>query len=166
MDSEKDAHALIIFPLWLNLLKKGKKRISQFSLDLLSMERPSIKWIAINFGALWLKGTSAKPDKSSTKLIPWNSNNNYYLSLYHLFLLPFRLESKGKEKKMIKTISINQRVRQGCSLSPTLFSSYIDDIIRRWQIELKDKFYINNIEINTLLFADDQVILTNSKDNL
>jgi hypothetical protein len=31
---------------------------------------------------------------------------------------------------------------------------------------LKDKFCINNIEINTLLFADDQVILANSEDNL
>jgi hypothetical protein len=38
--------------------------------------------------------------------------------------------------------------------------------IRRWQIELKDKFYINNIEINSLLFASDQVILTNSEGNL
>jgi hypothetical protein len=31
---------------------------------------------------------------------------------------------------------------------------------------LKDKFYINNIEINTLLFVDEQVILANSEDNL
>jgi hypothetical protein len=31
---------------------------------------------------------------------------------------------------------------------------------------LKDKFYINNIEINNLLFADDQLILANSEDNL
>jgi hypothetical protein len=61
---------------------------------------------------------------------------------------------------------INQGVRQGYPLSPTLFSLYIDDIIRRWQIKLKDKFYINNIEINTLLSADDQVILANSEDNL
>jgi hypothetical protein len=43
---------------------------------------------------------------------------------------------------------MNQGVRQGCPLSPTLFSLYIDDIIRRWQIELKDKFYLNNIKIN------------------
>jgi hypothetical protein len=49
---------------------------------------------------------------------------------------------------------------------PTLFSLYIDDIIRRWQTELKDTFYRNNIEITTLLFADDQVILANSEDNL
>jgi hypothetical protein len=32
------------------------------------------------------------------------------------------------------------------------------------KIELKDKFYINNIEINTLLFADDQVVLANPED--
>jgi hypothetical protein len=31
---------------------------------------------------------------------------------------------------------------------------------------LKDKFYINNIEINSLHFADDQVILATSEDNL
>jgi hypothetical protein len=31
---------------------------------------------------------------------------------------------------------------------------------------LKDKFYINNIEINNPLSADDQVILANSEDNL
>jgi hypothetical protein len=31
---------------------------------------------------------------------------------------------------------------------------------------LKDKFYINNTEINTFLFADDQAILANSEDNV
>jgi hypothetical protein len=31
---------------------------------------------------------------------------------------------------------------------------------------LKDKFYINNIELHTLLFADDQAISVNSEDNL
>jgi hypothetical protein len=31
---------------------------------------------------------------------------------------------------------------------------------------LKDKFYLNNVEINTPIFADDQVILANSEDNL
>jgi hypothetical protein len=63
-------------------------------------------------------------------------------------------------------IYINQGLGHECPLLPTLFSLYIDDIIRRWQIELKDKFYINSIEINTLLFADDQVILANSENNL
>jgi hypothetical protein len=73
---------------------------------------------------------------------------------------------KQKEKKTVKKISINQGVRQGCPLLPTLFSLYADSIIKRWQIELKDTFYINNIEINTLLCASDQVILANSEDNL
>jgi hypothetical protein len=71
-----------------------------------------------------------------------------------------------EEEKDDKIISINQGVLKGCPLSPTLFSLYVDDIIRRRQIELKDKFYIHNIEINTLLFSGDQVILANSEDNL
>jgi peptidoglycan hydrolase-like amidase len=31
---------------------------------------------------------------------------------------------------------------------------------------MKDKFYINNIEFNTLYFADDNAITANSKDYL
>jgi hypothetical protein len=70
-------------------------------------------------------------------------------------------------KRTIVQNYINKFInRQGCPLSPTLFSLYIEDIIRRRQIELKDTFYINNIEINTLLFANNQVILANSEDNL
>jgi hypothetical protein len=61
--------------------------------------------------------------------------------------------------------SIYQGVRQGWPLSPTLFSLYIDDITIRYQIELEDKCYINNIEINTVLFADDQVILGKKEGN-
>jgi hypothetical protein len=48
------------------------------------------------------------------------------------------IEREGE--KMIK-ISIKQGVRQGCLLLPTLFSLCIDDIIRRWQIELKGNFF-------------------------
>jgi hypothetical protein len=83
-------------------------------------------------------------------------------SLYHETQII--IEREGE--RMIKKISINQGVRQGCPLSPTPFSLYVDNIIRRRQIELKDKFYINNTEINTLLSANDQVILANSEDNL
>jgi hypothetical protein len=69
-------------------------------------------------------------------------------SLYHETQIIIEREGEKGDKK----ISINQGVRQGCPLSPTLFSLYIDSIIRKLQIELKDKCYINNIEINTLLF--------------
>jgi hypothetical protein len=48
----------------------------------------------------------------------------------------------------------------------TFITGTYTDIIRRWQIELKDKFYIDNIDIDILLFADDQVILVNSEHNL
>jgi hypothetical protein len=66
-------------------------------------------------------------------------------SLYHETQIIIEREGKQNIK-----MSINQEVRQGCPLSPKIFSLYIDDIIRRWQLELKDKFYINGIEISNL----------------
>lgn len=47
-------------------------------------------------------------------------------------------------------------------MSPALFSIYIDDVIRQWQEQLN----INDMALNTILFADDQVILSNTEDEL
>jgi hypothetical protein len=64
-----------------------------------------------------------------------------------------------------KFLKINQELRQGCNLSPALFNIYIDDLPRSWKhkadsgIVLKRKLYLN-----TLLFADDQVITQDSED--
>jgi hypothetical protein len=62
-------------------------------------------------------------------------------SLYHETQIIIEREGEKDDKKF----STNQGVSQGCPISLTLFSLYTDDIIRIWQNELKDKFYINNI---------------------
>jgi hypothetical protein len=49
-------------------------------------------------------------------------------------------------------------------MSPALFNTYIDDIIRRWQKEIQ-QIESNKLSI-TLLFADDRVRLTDPKENL
>lgn len=62
---------------------------------------------------------------------------------------------------------VNNGVRQGCPLSPTLFNIYINEIILKWnQIYTSGIKITSALTLNTLLYADDQVIISNSEDNL
>jgi transcription initiation factor TFIIIB Brf1 subunit/transcription initiation factor TFIIB len=69
--------------------------------------------------------------------------------------------------KLSKPVEINKGVHQGCPLSPTLFNTYLDEIITKWQkqdiIGIK---LSKNQQLSTLLFADDQVIKADTEDNL
>jgi hypothetical protein len=63
--------------------------------------------------------------------------------------------------------SINKGVRQGCSLCPLLFIIYMDAIIKRWRGGNHRGISINrNMILDTLLFADDQVLIASSEDEL
>jgi hypothetical protein len=64
-------------------------------------------------------------------------------------------------------ISTNKGVRQGCGLSPVLFNIYINKIVQEFNatimkgIQLNKRKYINNI-----LYADDQILMATSEDDL
>ena len=64
--------------------------------------------------------------------------------------------------------TVDAGLRQGCSLSPILFNLYLDDAIREWKDTIK--FYTYNFNsreyIVTLLFADDQVLIASSENEL
>lgn len=62
--------------------------------------------------------------------------------------------------------SINRGVRQGCPLSACLFNLYIDDAIRLWKNMIKGGIRIDGKILNTLLYADDQILIAKSEDEL
>jgi hypothetical protein len=80
----------------------------------------------------------------------------------------------SNNKTSIKTDSnpskwnqINKGVRQGCGLSPLLFLIYMDVIIKCWRGGHHGGISINrSMILDTLPFADDQVLIASSKDKL
>jgi hypothetical protein len=69
--------------------------------------------------------------------------------------------------KISKPVEINKGVCQSCPLSPTLFNIYLDEIITKQQKQyLTGSKLSKNQQLSTSLFADDQVIIADTEDNL
>jgi hypothetical protein len=69
--------------------------------------------------------------------------------------------------KLSKLAEINKEACQGCPLLLTLFNIYLDEIITKWQIEdISGIPFSKNQLLLMLLFADDHVITSRTKDNL
>jgi len=64
-------------------------------------------------------------------------------------------------------IHINKGVRQGCGLSPVLFNIYINKIIQEFKTLIKKGTQLNNRKlVNTVLYADGQILMATSEDDL
>lgn len=71
----------------------------------------------------------------------------------------------------IKVLANDDVSRPMCSgvwqvscLSPIFVNKYIDDLISKWK-QLQEILKISAIDLYTILFADDQVIIANSEDD-
>ena len=74
----------------------------------------------------------------------------------------YSLKIKGGHTKAIHS---NLGLKQGCPLSPMLFNLYIDDINSVLD-DACDPIEFQNIKINQFLYADDLVIISQSKEGL
>ena len=64
-------------------------------------------------------------------------------------------------------IHVNKGVRQGCGLSPVLFNIYSNKIIEEFKTVIKNGIQLNNRQlVNTILYADDQIFMATSEDDL
>jgi len=62
---------------------------------------------------------------------------------------------------------INTRVRQGCGLSLVLFNIYINKILQEFKRVMKKSVQLNNRKLGkTILYADDQILIARSEDEL
>ena len=58
-------------------------------------------------------------------------------------------------------------MRQECSLSPTLFNIYVDDLIITWKKASNPGIQINkNNHVSTLMYADDIILIQSTEDDL
>ena len=80
-------------------------------------------------------------------------------SLYHNSSCSIRIA-----QKQTRSLRYERGVRQGCIVSPLLFNFYIHDLPFAFENTLSDPFVLpNGAKLNSLLYADDLIILSRSK---
>jgi len=69
--------------------------------------------------------------------------------------------------RISEPIYVNKGVRQEFGLSPVLFNIYINRIIQEFKIVIKKGIKRHNRKsVNTILYADDQILMATSEDEL
>ena len=57
-------------------------------------------------------------------------------------------------------------LKQGCNLSPLLFNIFINDFLTEVNVPFTDSPYLGNIPVNALFYADDLVLISQTKEGL
>ena len=57
-------------------------------------------------------------------------------------------------------------LKQGCNLSPSLFNLFVNDLINNLDQSGKDAPYLGSLKVSCLLYADDLVLLSDTKEGL
>lgn len=69
-------------------------------------------------------------------------------------------------KRLSAAFYTTKGLRQGCSISPTLFKIYIQQILKQWNNSCRGMgIPVGNETVHSLLFADDQVIIAQCRED-
>jgi len=108
------------------------------------------------FDTVWHDGLWKRLWDSGVRGKAWRIIRKLYSSIY----AKVRLGDKTSRK-----VKMNQGVRQGCPLSPTLFNFFVDELAT----ELRQSGYGSKflgLDVGALLYADDVVLLADSAEEL
>jgi len=94
-----------------------------------------------------------------------NISNSIIRAIKRLYENSFSKIKFGKQ--LSSGFHITKGLRQGCSLSPTLFKIYIQNASENWQKKCaKMVLEIQDTTIYTMLFADDQLLIAHDYEDL
>ena len=108
------------------------------------------------------------PTKPQSRVFTWTKKSHMFVVQVISFLFHSdAIHQIDTGRKILDKIFINEGVRQGCNLSLALFNIYVDDLPSSWKHKADSGIVLKrNLYLNTLLFADDQVIMQDSEDKL
>ena len=96
------------------------------------------------------------------KLLKVNVGGNFYNLIKSLYCNSSCSVRVGENRT--RSFSYSRGVRRGCILSPLLFNLYINNLPYLFENTLSDPFVLpNGTKVNSLLYADDLIILSRSK---
>jgi hypothetical protein len=93
-----------------------------------------------------------------------NPNSFTYNNLENLYMENIWVNASDGASDDFRVIT--QGVSQGCPVSLVLFNLYLDEVFRTWLTKLKTSRYFKELIFITLLFEDDQFIISDTQDNL
>ena len=92
-------------------------------------------------------------------------NSNIIRTIKRLYEKSFSKIKIGKQ--LSSGFYLTKGLRQGCSLSPTLFKIYIQNALENWQKKCaKMRLEIQKTTVYSLLLADDQLLIAQDYEDL
>ena len=97
------------------------------------------------------------------KLLNYNIKGNFFNTIRNIYAND--VACVNIENNLTDHFKVNQGVRQGCVLSPTLFNIYMSDLTNQLNAA-QGKLNLGTNDINCLIWADDIVLLSESEEGL